>query len=101
MLRILTHQQLRFRNSIGQRLHVHEHESDKTCHWQGVFKPLGFFLFRQGDERLCGHIPQLSLTEEGWKSWLCKNDSSFNVMNMVVILQRICLILPLPFIENE
>ena len=80
---------------------MHEHESDKTCHWQGVFKPLGFFLFRQGEERFRAHIPQLSHTEEEWKSWLCKKDSLFNVTNMVVALQSVGLILPLPFIQNE
>ncbi len=36
---------MNYRSDSGQKLRVHEHPSDQTCHWASVFKPLAFLVF--------------------------------------------------------
>lgn len=82
-------------------MHVHDHPSDRTCHWSDVFKPTAFFLFRLANETLRREITELSHSEEQWRLWLCEKDDALGVLNMVKVLSRICLRIPLPFIDDD
>lgn len=93
--------QLRYKAADGQRLHVHDHPSDRTCHWIDVFKPLAFVLFHCGGDDLKQKIPELSYDDEGWTRWLCEVDDEYGVMNLVKLLQQVCFNRPLPFIHWE
>lgn len=80
----------------GETLHVdvHDHPSDRRCHWVNVFKPLAFIVFRdaqfmqvaQGQK--CGFD---AFDRDGYAKWLWQTryDGLLNLLNMFLMAVQI------------
>jgi hypothetical protein len=88
--------QIMYISDSGQRCRVHEHESNQTCHWTTVFKPLAVvvyhnaFLIRSLSYSEYGKGKGLdNLTDTGYARWLCKWDEK-GFPNLLNVLLFIC-----------
>lgn len=80
----------------GDKLLVHGHRSDQSCHWRPVFKPLAFLVFhsqlliRSLAQSLLGKGIKLEATdEEEYMHWLCREDDG-GLLNLLNVLLHIC-----------
>jgi hypothetical protein len=80
----------------GLALPVHDHPTDRTCHWVSIFKPLSFIVFR--DARLTqkvlheasSHARQLDASNfTGYARWLCELGGN-GVLNLMNVFLRVC-----------
>lgn len=80
----------------GQPRRVHDHESDQTCHWTNIFKPLGFivyhnaFLIRTLSRSVYGKGEGLDdLEDSTYARWLCTQDER-GFPNFINVLLHVC-----------
>jgi len=83
-----------------QKVPVHEHDTDETCHWVHAFKPLAYLVFHVQD--LQHLIPKGGTSEfdgERYTRWLCEVDGAFGVTNLVKLVVHISESIPLPVVD--
>jgi hypothetical protein len=83
-----------------QKVRVHEHDIDDTCHWVYVFKPLAYLIFHVQDLKYL--IPNGGISEfdsEHYARWLCEVDGAFGVTNLVKLVAHISELIPLPVVD--
>jgi hypothetical protein len=83
----------------GQELHVHDHTSDRSCHWINVFKPLAFLVFwspvliQSLSESAHGKDIKLrddiDMDEAEYVKWLC-SEGEDGLLNLLNVLLHIC-----------
>jgi hypothetical protein len=86
--------QMTFMSNAGQELRLHEHPSNKTCHWRNILKPLAFTVL--GDHHLSqilassrfrngNHIESSGNT---YVRWLCRvgENELLNLLNVFLVL---------------
>jgi hypothetical protein len=77
----------------GQKLRVHDHASDQSCHWTTVFKPLAFVVFHH--PVLIQSLSQSSycsgkeLGDVEYARWLCELDNR-GFLNLLNVLLHVC-----------
>jgi hypothetical protein len=79
-----------------QKLRVHEHPSDQTCHWISVFKPLAFLVLHnsvliqslQSSSRGKGIKPGI-VAEAEYARWLCSQGDG-GLLNLLNVLLHVC-----------
>jgi hypothetical protein len=88
--------QMTYISDSGQSCHIHDHESNQTCHWITIFKPLAFivyhnaFLIRSLSRSVDGKGKGLDdLGDTGYARWLCKKDEK-GILNLLNVLLHIC-----------
>jgi hypothetical protein len=98
--------QIVYVTSSRQKLRVHDHPSDQTCHWVTVLKPLAFILSR--DPILVRSLIK-SLYNKGklvntfsdsqYAQWLCEKDER-GFLNLLNVLLHVCDLrgVPAPFL---
>ena len=85
----------------GQKLHVHDHLSNQSCHWAAVFKPVAFIVF---------HNPVLikslsssygeglnldAIGEANYAEWICKHDER-GFLNLLNVFIHVCQLRGIP-----
>lgn len=77
-------------SETGSVSRVHNHPSDKNCHWSSVFKPLAFIASHQdqfmkgiADQYFKGVVPDMAR----YTLWLVDSDRD-GMLNLVNILIR-------------
>lgn len=83
-----------------QKVRVHEHDIDETCHWVQVFKPLAYLVFRVQDLHYL--LPQGSISEFDsglYARWLCEVDEVLGVTNLVKLAAHISELISLPVVD--
>ncbi|KIJ89726.1 hypothetical protein K443DRAFT_15838 [Laccaria amethystina LaAM-08-1] len=91
---------LKYVNLAMQKVRVHEHDIDDTCHWVYVFKPLAYLIFHVQDLKYL--IPNGGISEfdsEHYARWLCEVDGAFGVTNLVKLVAHISELIPLPVVD--
>ena len=79
----------------GQKLRVHGHLSDQTCHWAVVLKPVAFIVFHnpvliKSLSRSYGKRTKLdAIGDAGYAEWLCKYDERGH-LNLLNVLLHVC-----------
>ena len=77
----------------GQKLRVHDHASDQTCHWTTVLKPLAFIVSHH--PVLIQSLAQSSygggevLGVDEYAHWLCGLDKR-GLTNFINVLLHVC-----------
>ena len=79
----------------GQKLRVHDHLSDQTCHWATVFKPVAFIVFNNPvlmkslsiSYGKGMHLEALGNAE--YAEWLRKYDER-GLLNLLNVLLHVC-----------
>ena len=79
-----------------EKVLVHEHPSDQTCHWVSVFKPFMFLVFHNSvllqtlQENSYGKsIKPGMVTEAEYVKWLC-SEGDGGLLNLVNLLLHVC-----------
>jgi hypothetical protein len=79
-----------FSSKSRQSALIHDHQTDQTCHWVSIFKPLSFIVFRDA------HLMQKILRSRqfdaedfsGYAKWLCQvGEQGLNLMDIFI---RVC-----------
>jgi hypothetical protein len=87
---------MNYLSDSGEKLRVHGHPSDQSCHWVAVLKPLVFTVFHvpiliqsilQRSNSSGKKVSFLDGTE--YARWLCQYDES-GVLNLVNVLLHVC-----------
>lgn len=77
----------------GQKLRLHDHLSNQTCHWVAVFKPVAYIVFHNPilikslSQSSYGKGTKLDAVEEAeYAEWLCKYDERglLNLLNVLL-----------------
>ena len=82
-----------YMSDSGQKLRVHDHESDQNCHWTAVLKPLAFGVFHH--PILVQSLWQSSygsgkeLNDAQYVEWLGKFDEK-GFLNLLNVLLHVC-----------
>ena len=85
-----------YSSTQGQRLRVHDHDSDQSCHWTNVLKPLACIVFHNAT--LIQSLSRSSysggkelgiMDHSEYAKWLCEYDEK-DFLNLVNILLHIC-----------
>jgi hypothetical protein len=87
---------MNYTSDSGQKLRVHEHPSDQTCHWISVFKPLAFLVFHNPiliqslSESSHGEVIKPGIVDEAdYVRWLC-DEGEGGLLNLLNVLLHIC-----------
>ena len=88
--------QITYISDSGLSCRVHDHESNRTCHWTTVLKPLAFIVYRNAfllRSLSCseyGKGKRLDdLDDTGFARWLCKQDEN-GFLNLLNVLLHVC-----------
>jgi hypothetical protein len=82
----------------GQKLRVHGHASDQSCHWIRVFKPLAFIVFHSPTviESLSKsshgkgiQLDDIDMGEAEYVRWLC-SEGDGGLLNLLNVFLYIC-----------
>jgi hypothetical protein len=85
-----------YMSNQGQMLRVHGHDSDHTCRWTNVLKPLAYIVFHNAT--LIQSLSQSSysggkklgiLDHSEYAKWLCEYDKQ-GFLNLLNVLLHIC-----------
>jgi hypothetical protein len=87
---------MNYSSDSDQKLCVHEHPCDQTCHWISVFRPLAFLVFHnsvliqslQESSRGKGIKPGI-VAEAGYAQWLC-SEGDGGLLNLLNVLLHVC-----------
>ena len=91
---------MKYINSAAQKVRVHEHPADDTCHWAHILKPLAYLIFHCADLRhLIPKAKSVDLGDREYVKWLCEVDSVSKVTNLVKLLVHVCESIPIPFVD--
>src|ERR1700727_648971 len=81
----------------GEELRLHPHPFDETCHWQTIFKPLAFTVFR--DSQLTQVLMESPLRNGSpintfdfeYVKWLTRNhdDGLINLIHVFLLVLRL------------
>ena len=87
---------MNYLSDSGQKLRVHDHPSDRNCHWVPVLKPLVFTVFHVPIliqsllQSLNSHGKKLSFLDDAeYLRWLCGYDER-GILNLVNVLLHVC-----------
>ncbi len=87
---------MNYTSDSGQKLRVHEHPSDQTCHWISVFKPLAFLVFHNPiliqslSESSHGKVIKRGIVDEAeYVQWLC-DEGEGGLLNLLNVLLHTC-----------
>ncbi|KAF9486674.1 hypothetical protein BDN71DRAFT_1437414, partial [Pleurotus eryngii] len=85
-------QKMTYVNEWGDVFKVHAHESDSSCHWDTVLKPLAFVVIGQRSFMECiasrffgGKMPSVA----DYSRWLVETDKD-GLLNLLHVLQQAC-----------
>ena len=80
----------------GQLCRVHDHDSNQTCHWTTVFKPLAFIVYHNAfligslSHSTHGRGKRLdALQDAEYIKWLCEQDER-GFPNLLNVLLHMC-----------
>jgi hypothetical protein len=79
----------------GQKLRLHGHLSNQTCHWAAVFKPVAFIVFHnpvliKSLSSSYGKSTKLdAIGDAEYAEWLCKYDER-GFLNLLNVLLHVC-----------
>lgn len=81
----------------GEELRLHTHPFDETCHWQSIFKPLSFTVFR--DSQLTQALVESPLRnglsintfDYTYVKWLTRthDDGLINLIHVFLVVLRL------------
>jgi hypothetical protein len=87
---------MNYGSDSGQKLRVHEHPCDQTCHWISVFKPLAFLVFHNAvliqslSQSSHGKGIEPDVADEAeYARWLC-NEGNRGLLNLFNVLLHVC-----------
>lgn len=87
---------MNYMSDSGQKSRVHDHPSDRNCHWVEVLKPLAFIvfhvpiLFQSLLQSSNSHGKELSFLDDAeYLRWLCGCDEK-GILNLVNVLLHVC-----------
>ena len=87
---------MNYTSDSGQKLRVHGHPIDQTCHWVSVFKPLAFLVFHNPvliqnlSESSYGKGIKLGVVDEAeYVQWLC-DEGEGGLLNLLNVLLHVC-----------
>jgi hypothetical protein len=86
----------------GQKLRVHDHESDQSCHWTTVLKPLAYIIFHNATliqslsrSSYSGRKELGIMDDSKYAKWLCEYDKK-GFLNLLNVLLHVCDLRGLP-----
>src|SRR5258705_2651671 len=80
----------------GQKLRVHDHDYDQSCHWTNVLKPLAYIVFQNAT--LIQSLSRSSysggkelgiMDHSEYAKWICEYDEK-DCLNLLNVLWHIC-----------
>ena len=89
---------MNYLSDSGQKLLVHDHPSDRNCHWVAVLKPLAFIIFHvpiliqsllHRQRTNSGGKELIFLDDAEYAQWLCGYDER-GILNLVNVLLHVC-----------